>query len=303
MLEIVKKETGVQETPVSKAIKRIANWIETHYFKANKGAIFIAAAFAVAWYFTMNNNTKDEVVLDGLELDTTIVVDKPFCWEKTSEESEVAKTESVEMEAPVVKNKPIESSVAGSVKPGLIDLGKKSPYEIYAIVLKGEEAFSPTWYPDGEYMSIGCGFNANKHNRNLLKNVYPNIYNRIFKGDRPNLSATVTASEAVIMMDMYIDHCIKVEFKKKKDALAKTYKIKEFKSYHLAALYLKSYNSGTFRLNACCGASKGCGSSKANNRAAHNRRRHIEYLIFKNQLPESTWKEIVDTRKRKFPFL
>lgn len=301
MLKIVKKETGVQETTISKAIKKLADWIETHYFKANKGAIFIAAAFAIAWYFTIKNSTNDEVVLDGLQLDTTIVVDKPFCWETEGADVEEEANVETEEEPVVKKNKTIESAVVSNVKSGIMDLNNLTPYQIYAIVLKGEEAFSAKWYPDGTYMSIGCGFNANPHNKKLLQKVYPSIYNRIFKGDRPNLSAAVTADQAVKMMDMYIQYCVAVDFKNKKNALAKTYKIKEFKSYHLAAFYLKSYNSGTFKLNACCGASRGCGSSNANNRAAHNKRRHIEYLIFKNQLPEATWQKIIDTRKRKFP--
>ena len=135
-----------------------------------------------------------------------------------------------------------------------------TPFEIAMYFLKAHESFRPGKYPDGDYPSKGFGLN--------LTPEHIKWANKKLGFDC--LSRNWTYEEGQKLLREYWQDMKDEELKKNPN----------IDDFHLVAILLHKYNTGNTRsINACCGASKGCGSKNRDVRKVHNERRKFEVAL------------------------
>ncbi len=152
-----------------------------------------------------------------------------------------------------------------------------SPFEITMFHLKAHESFRPYWYYDGQFPSIGGGYNLVNGIDFISEEIADGVY---------------TFDEGMGVMHRLIEQY-------KQHIKAKRPNVTEFQA---VALAVHMYNTGKIetlnsRQSGCCGYKNGCGRIAKKDkdiRNAHNARRAWELRLYNGQL---TKKEIETDRK------
>lgn len=193
-------------------------------------------------------------------------------------EKEVRTTDTVYQMKVIPVNKSWFSPTPTPEKKQSVE-NRKSGYTKYEKIiwaLKTEESFRNKAYPDGDYYSIGFGFNMNPYNKNMLKKLNKE---HLIKGWGKN--ATTTWENSIELTQIFIDHNITPNLKDK-----------NLTDDQYVAKALKFYNSGSFSLGSCCRGKKSCGSRNKNIRVHHNKRRNFESRLYKGKITNKTWSQI-----------
>jgi GH24 family phage-related lysozyme (muramidase) len=168
--------------------------------------------------------------------------------------------------------------------------GKKRDYSVYEKriwMLKTDESFRKEAYKDGDYYSIGFGFNMNDTNYKLLERLGKL---HLIKGRWNSRHARVTWEDGSELTQIYIDHNINPGIKKLEQKRGQPYTDDQ-----KVALACKAYNSGNFTLGKCCKGKKKkgyCQSDDKDTAKAHNHRRSIELQLFNGKFPAWKWETI-----------
>lgn len=178
----------------------------------------------------------------------------------------------------VKKNKIFQSSVSKSESKKVQELTGFAGYTRYQMLmwhLKAEEQFRSSAYADGDYYSIGFGFNMHPQNKEVLKRTSNlHLINGWGKG------ATTTWENAVKLTQIYLENAVLPNLEDK------GYTVEQE-----VAIAAHAYNTGKMKIGPCCGGIKRCGKGLI----AHNRRRLFEYRLYYGQVKKREWDKIKNT--------